>query len=688
MQNPFGKKPIPSSVVTELERRGTRAGIDWNAKRFPWVVLTSLCSECPDNGQFTVLSSTKGALYEPGFVRPLPTIQSVDVKKQGELGTTKRATIKITAYTDQQLIGLQKCFFLPGMGVRIEWGWSIDTQNRPAPATVGDRNFSDARAICEMKKKEKNSPHYSGLQGIVANFGYSLTTDNYWDCTLEVIAAAESVSGAKVNTYNCGCKRENEVNNEQNKKEKVTRVESDIQAHLRDLQENYDSTSGKYRSEFTPYVNGTNIIIQRRYMKNMPQRNEAGEEASVGFWRGWGEYFTEKVSYESYISWGTLEAMINYLVMDLSKERIKTKFLGQVSSGGITLPWHPAVTSADPKICFIRGTEYWDETSVFEKGDSAPEGVVSVGNGRGVRLDNIMLNVIFVLGELRAAEQSDGSLISFLTNVLNKISDACGNLWAFEVVSTTESCEDVGNDKPPTIACIDIKTYEAAGPLTINTTAFGNGGGASIVRDFKLDMKMTEAMKTQALYSNGPIAKAKSPSGGNCDGDVFKAFNSDTGRAYNLAKGKPTQETASSDCGSSNKGEVQSSEDLSYNGVFAKLKEKGPAAANVTACKSLLIEAYNVTPSQFSVWRSSFLSTIFGDSLAGKRDHCKGVPLPFDFSFTIDGIGGLQFGQMVVSDRIPPQITRNFEWQVTTVEHSITVNDWTTTVNTVCRFKG
>ncbi len=76
----------------------------------------------------------------------------------------------------------------------------------------------------------------------------------------------------------------------------------------------------------------------------------------------------------------------------------------------------------------------------------------------------------------------------------------------------------------------------------------------------------------------------------------------------------------------------------------------------------------------------------YSGTAGGRRDHCTGVPLPFEFSFTVDGIGGFEFGQMVSSDRIPQEIRDNFEWQVTTVEHSITANDWTTTVSTVCRF--
>jgi hypothetical protein len=67
------------------------------------------------------------------------------------------------------------------------------------------------------------------------------------------------------------------------------------------------------------------------------------------------------------------------------------------------------------------------------------------------------------------------------------------------------------------------------------------------------------------------------------------------------------------------------------------------------------------------------------------KPHCAGVPLPFDFSFEVDGIGGFRWGQVVSCDRIPAGIRKNMQWQVTKVDHSITANDWVTKVGTVAK---
>ena len=105
MASPFDKISVPDSIKTELEARQGKNGILWTAQRFPWMSLTSLSNIC--DSKYKTLESSKGALYEEGYVRPLPVVTQIDVRKKGNLGTTKQVTIYITAFTDAQLIELQ-----------------------------------------------------------------------------------------------------------------------------------------------------------------------------------------------------------------------------------------------------------------------------------------------------------------------------------------------------------------------------------------------------------------------------------------------------------------------------------------------------------------------------------------------------------------------------------------------------
>ena len=112
----FGKKQVSNIVRDEINARTGKQGIIWSAKRFPWIHITSL-SSVPS--KYNVLTSrTTARLYETDSnkaLRPKPAVTDVTVKKQGELGTTRKATISITCFTDLQLEELQKAFFIPGV---------------------------------------------------------------------------------------------------------------------------------------------------------------------------------------------------------------------------------------------------------------------------------------------------------------------------------------------------------------------------------------------------------------------------------------------------------------------------------------------------------------------------------------------------------------------------------------------
>ena len=72
---------------------------------------------------------------------------------------------------------------------------------------------------------------------------------------------------------------------------------------------------------------------------------------------------------------------------------------------------------------------------------------------------------------------------------------------------------------------------------------------------------------------------------------------------------------------------------------------------------------------------------------AGEGAYCKNAILPMQFSATVTGIGGFKWGQSVTCDRIPAEMRDSVVYQVTTVEHNVTADDWTTTINTVAKKK-
>jgi len=660
--SPFRKKVVPANTQKEIQNRLGKAAIAWNAKRFPWIRVQSMCSIC--DSYYKELSSTKSypTLYEPKYVRPLPVISGVDVKKQGELGTTRKATVKITAFTDSQLIQLQKCYFIPGMSVRVEWGWTTDsdgTNNLFGGSGIGV--FTDTTANSLMKNRTKLEPNYEGLQGIVANFSYSLTRDSTWECSVEIIAAAEAFAGSKVDDHSCPENVRKFANEGDENKKEVTEKRSQLYTFFYDLFHEFDTASKSYAKPLQTVAaidKKTINISQYNYMG--PKRTESGGEDSSWYEGGiiGAIIGNEPDSTEGYISWATLEAAINLLCIPSSNGNYT---LGRITSTKMPLSYHPYAISSDPRVCLIPGTVF-TQLAEFKKGTSAESAVSTINGKKAIVLDNILINTVFLMMELKSVERGEGGTIrSFITNVLNKINDACGGLWQFEVVSSS-SDDDEATEKYPTISVIDAKVYEAA-DTTFTLPSLAIGDKASILRDFKLEVKMTDQMKTQALYSNGKQQQVK---GDGCKANSFKPFGlAAQGTFKNLAS-PPAITPPSCEPGK----------------TAVPNPPKEPTFSEILAGA---IEEINDTTT--SALRSAIIEQIAKSSTSGDDAHCKGSLMPFEFSFTLDGIGGFGFGQMVDSDRIPADLRKGFHWQVSTVEHSITPNDWSTTVSTICRYK-
>jgi hypothetical protein len=93
----------------------------------------------------------------------------------------------------------------------------------------------------------------------------------------------------------------------------------------------------------------------------------------------------------------------------------------------------------------------------------------------------------------------------------------------------------------------------------------------------------------------------------------------------------------------------------------------GPTDANVSTLQSILASLHNFNPN-------------------GSE---KQIMYPLGFSATIDGVDGIVFGNTVTTNYLPKQYYdkkgSKVVFTVTNVSHDISISDWTTTIETVCR---
>jgi len=643
----FDLKPVPPSTRAELASRAGNGGLGWNATKFPWVHLQSMSSK----GAYKILSSytqgpITGTLYESN-TRLKPVITSVKVKKQGELGTTRKFTVTILAFTDEQLGELQQSYFIPGMTVRVQFGWSRSADGQPAPAPYEDSTVSEPIAACQMLAKAQASAVYEGLQGLVSNFSYTLTPDNYWEGTIEVVSAAEPVLGTKL-TNSCGPCSRIEINPEG---DKVVVHKHVLHTFFSDIAVNFDNLDAyKARLEGPSSFFGF-------YAYEGEIRNPNGTAPS-----GWGQAWKVLVNKvaeeaeETFISFGALEKAIAVYGLP-SADDVPT--LGTLDSNNILIRTHADLESADPRVCLIGGTKRVKGIHKRIKGSALPLAMQK----EGVLLSHIMVNTVFLATAFNTAGDD---LRAFLQYVLDGINNACGNLWEFSVVSTTESgCGDGTKKLVPTVSITDSKIDTIPPPYLIPARP-----GNSVVRDLKLEMKMTDAMKTQALYSNRKGEAGKSCSKGDqCAGVTLKPFGlTDTVNVRNTSIPPITKAAGAPDCKEVKDPDIVAEEKLTLDKAFGK-DGLGEMVTNETvqSAMNLLIEAYRGPQVEEEV-------------------TCKYVSLPLELGFTVDGVGGFRFGQTVSCDRLPTNIAEEFVYQITAVEHEVTPQDWTTSVTTIARW--
>ena len=653
MANTFEPKGVPDALKAEVEARADGLRLTkWSAKRFPWIHVLS-CSST-ENGYGVLGNDPSGntltfdgsTLSKSGYNKstklPFPIVEGLAIKAMGSLGTTRKATLSIKCFTDDELVKLQQNFFIPGMDVRVQWGWNKSCKGNSPPPILISKDLETAEASRAINKLRKNNTNYDGFQGIVSNFSYNLKSDNTWACEVEFISAADPFTDSSINNSDHPCARDVE-----NDEGEATESFGPIYAALRDIYKTFSEATRVKRQVRKKAPKRSPKAIYYAALKEYegPERTEQGGDDSGWLSGVFGGVETE----EAFINFGLLLDLINTTQIP----SVDNKYpYGNISCSNVKLPKPRITLSTDPRVCYLPGQR---KNEFIDHEDGSHDKNIPCVERDHVRLDNIMLNVVFLLVQYKSALDGDGKLSTFVNSVLNEVNRVCGSPWTFAMVSDESDDSSTG----PTINIIDSKqAIKELEPFVIPSTV-----SDSTLRDFGLDLKLTGAMKTQALYANNPQkGRGYGDRGGDatgCTGVSVKPFM--LGSVKNLAKPPTKAKTSDLDCGNAPEAEDPP--------TFQELIDNLYYDVNGQTCGALL---------------EGLVKKINDDP---KKQHCKGVPLPFDLNFTMDGIGGFEFGQLVSSNRVPKEIRKAFRWQVTKVEHSITANDWSTTVSTVCRAK-
>jgi len=80
------------------------------------------------------------------------------------------------------------------------------------------------------------------------------------------------------------------------------------------------------------------------------------------------------------------------------------------------------------------------------------------------------------------------------------------------------------------------------------------------------------------------------------------------------------------------------------------------------------------------------LKRVYTEQNSGSSNSNEAIPFPIDFSCTLDGIEGFVFGNVISTNYLPTVYQKTkIAFTITKVEHTISANDWTTSLQTICR---
>ena len=690
----FSSKPIPGATTEELTKRAEKKWNPMNGQAKTWVHVMSLAE-----GEPNPISTFKNYsdAYDKASNRPRKVIQSLKVAAKGEYGTTRSATLNLMFFSDEELNIFATSYLIPDMSVRVQWGWSVSATGEVGPQPITGAML-DNDAIKEMQTISSQYANYEGFQGRVVSWDVSLEPkDNAWSVNLELIGAANSVSETAVSQMadNCKCKKTvtGQTADGNEEKQEVVEESSALQAALLEL---YDDPNN-----ITTVKAGTKGYDGEFVAETIAypgfSRDETGEEDSDSTFFIDADLDAE----ETYVSWGTVESLFSFFSAQQLTNDGPAAF--KVDSRGLTVKvpttgqgkWF----SADPRVCILPGGGLiFERPTDFSQYAAAAGNLVAAGfqtaiaigsfgllasppigqnagPGYGqssgdcfesttvIRLTDIRVSTIHLLKRLKEFESNKDTVMTAFKTLLSDVNKACGSPWEFEMVDvSTQTGASAGGVTH--LAIIDVNAPELKEePFEFLATP-GNGG---FCREIKLELKMTDAMKTQALY--GANGSTTVPSAGDtpCTSRFMqytKTLKVNTGK-YQISAEVSTAITdlcrVLKICNESNPSEDP----------VAKL-QKEAVGVNIDGARAYL-EGQK---------RQGELAAL---AEGGISAYCASAALPMKFSATLTGIGGFRWGQTVTCDRLPDDMKRLSKYQVTTVEHDISPDDWTTTINTVAR---
>lgn len=601
-----------------------------------------------DKGDQTLKGGLFGQYsFERGdAARPEPGVESLDIKIEG---SSINITVNWKAWTPNQLNNLAPYFLIPGMSCIIDFGWS----------TAPGRAAIDVSSLDARRELYQSGPNGEGPYRVDPN----QVSEDFIHPSIRYEKRGKAKYGV-------------------------------IHGHIQDFDVSYNEQGG---FDVTSTVLGVNEAMLQLRMRNQYQRRESvedGDEKKPTFYEYVKEFLDKEVKDSldrggsggniarfgednTFISWQYFEEkVINPYISSIHRENNNIKYLYFDSRDSFG-SWIPGLLSSDAEKCIVSPSTDSTVAGDFKVSNFKQKPSLSVDNNRpdpntqDIPANNNRLGYIYNLyvntSFIKTVAEEEEMFISAIEKILNGCSDACFNVWDFTL-------EQEGSN----IVVIDMNaTAEDVNSAITTAYEFFPFTTESVVTDFSFNFDLPKSLTSQ-MYLGSQTTETKSEQDGiynNAKGVLQKLFGPDFVR--------------------------DTTRDLKRSAPFKKQTKGGSQES--TQDKQLISpgnfeiqEQYSSgEESSFDRQRGFVPNDLQAYVVAGKakealkekilRDTDKnsprnaGISLPINVSLSFEGITGLRRFQTFTVANLPNPFNGGV-YMVKNVSHSISTNDWTTTV--------
>lgn len=643
------------------------------------------------------MSRTQSGINYRLGIRPMPGITSIDVRSKSAYGSLREITVNFNAWDIHQLEELELLYMRPGYTALIEWGWSPYLDNNGNLQNIV-RYYDDI--FIKGKKKEdiwkeifnkaQETGNYDAMYGKIQNYSWSARADGGYDCTTTITSIGEVIESLKVN-YSAL-----EVPNLEKTGIIASRVGITLDSEVLDsymknvvagiCHELYVVGNEKAK-DFSEYkiVDKNNSNKEYLFYK-FPVDISGGEENKEVITKNGKQVY---ITLESFI-----DILNKYVLLaDATNKTPYAKF--SVRGSDITSTNDLLLClgniyqlSTNPGVCLIANHAWEDPSSIgvpdssdfstlkklmkgmskdyFYEGDYKTKQLGVIGN---IYLNLNYLYQLITNDSVAAQdkkEKNDIAIYDYIKNIMSGVSTAIGNVATFEI-----HVDPVDNN---VAKIIDVNFADAVNRDKIFNNAFTLElhSTKSTTRNYKLESKIFPEQSTIVAIG----AQAQGGALG-ADTNTLIDFNQNLIDRIMPRKDTPTFT-----------GEADPIAELKVK-VESLLKNVKVLITFITK-----LDSFWIFKGDYDAAKASDYSNALKDIIAFFRSFTKDdtknrAIIPVKLSVTTDGIGGIVIGNIF---KIPPDllprgykgtndIGRRLGYIVTGLGHSISNNDWTTTID-------